>query len=1057
MLVAQQNAYQRRASSPNESLESGTDQQQSIHPLRPATPTGSTSTTMNGMRLSTNNSSNTSTSRSVSFRPARFIKATPTATNYDQVSNDMKRFVQSFDNYNQKLYVEGYLFKHNPTESSRTRCFAELCGSTLSMWDAEIQSQRVMPQYIIISAEAVVEQQDKRMFMLQLNTSSSKQQQKIIYLEASDESTLLRWISAIQLACFEKNKLHLIFTQKLLLRHFDPSVEMQQNTKWDANWQVSICGSDWQKQYITVGTISGHQHQQQHRNTKLFGSGNKSSLGTGQGNEPRLVFMDTKKSKSATLTMTSITHAYAIYPESPQLIEKSCIMRIDGLVLRKGSKNAEEGHVLVMADHCQDMATGLLAIFDACKMHGRPEQLITDPTHEQSLNYGDSGSARLFLETEDVVSFIDQHNHHKGISINTVFMEALNKKLSEPIRPSGAGMRANSLPLITVACEDGTSSVSSNSETPFVPLRQRSASADLLAAYSSDNDNDDDNNESGQRQPGASRNRRPSGDSRFKFSRQVADSSDESEEEDDDEEEDDEEESDSDDEPIAKTRSQLASRAGSTVGLSFTSNDKSDSLIPDFDFGNGFDVPRSSASNSGGISTARGSDNTLGSSSPLLDTCQSDFDNLVVSNSTSTNRKSSFSSTLQKDDSFQQRQKQQQYSQQQQQQQQASSSLFGDFSLSMDFDKYMDSKASFSSEAARKYSLPSNVKLSVERESIDRQSSSGGGSSSGSSFFGHLSPSVDYARRRRSSWDHQQNPHWMDEYEYDDSFFKRSIDRQQQQHSYQRHPYDVEHGGGGGQYEDNDDNTPMIPALTDHFAPQNSLLDTYLGDQLTAKEQIEYCRATGQPLIQVEDTKPQVPNGGFVGAISRRERNRKEGNNIRVNERVQQHHVDRNLLEREKERRIFEQRQQQWVKYHQQQQIIMYNNGYMPGPPPPPSGMPMMYPGAIPGTGPPPSLHPYMAGPPPPQPISMGSPLTPTSPMSPGPHYMIPPGAMGPPQGLRPNGPRSPSMSSPAAPNSRRSSRPLLDSIEDDSAVMMTRYNNNSNSSNNRPILRTKD
>ncbi|KAI9253515.1 hypothetical protein BDA99DRAFT_520017 [Phascolomyces articulosus] len=105
--------------------------------------------------------------------------------------------------------------------------------------------------------------------------------------------------------------------------------------------------------------------------------------------------MDTKKSKTPLMTMTSITHAYAIYPELPQLIEKSCIMRMDGWILRKGAKNPEEGHVLLMADHCQAMLNGLLAMFDAYKMHGRPEHLITDPTEKESLHYGDAGSPRL--------------------------------------------------------------------------------------------------------------------------------------------------------------------------------------------------------------------------------------------------------------------------------------------------------------------------------------------------------------------------------------------------------------------------------------------------------------------------------------------------------------------------------------------------------------------------------------------------------------------------------------------------------------------------------------
>ncbi|OBZ80730.1 hypothetical protein A0J61_11221 [Choanephora cucurbitarum] len=116
---------------------------------------------------------------------------------------------------------------------------------------------------------------------------------------------------------------------------------------------------------------------------------------------------------------------------------------------------------------------------------------------------------------------------------------------------------------------------------------------------------------------------------------------------------------------------------------------------------------------------------------------------------------------------------------------------------------------------------------------------------------------------------------------------------------------------------------PMIPPLGDHFAPQNSLLDTYLGDQLSAKEQIEYAKATGQPLIQVSK-KETGTKGGLVGVISQREKDRKEGTGYRVAERVHQHHAQQDRFEKEKERRLLEQRQQQFMKH----QMLLYANGY---------------------------------------------------------------------------------------------------------------------------------
>lgn len=123
--------------------------------------------------------------------------------------------------------------------------------------------------------------------------------------------------------------------------------------------------------------------------------------------------------------------------------------------------------------------------------------------------------------------------------------------------------------------------------------------------------------------------------------------------------------------------------------------------------------------------------------------------------------------------------------------------------------------------------------------------------------------------------------------------------------------------------DDYEQDGPLIPSLNDHFAPRNSLLDTHAGEQLSAREQIEYARATGQPLIQMP-SKPRPPKGGLVGVISQREKSRRQGNGMRVAERVNQHHVDR--FEREKERRIMEQRQQQYMKHQ-----VKYRNSITGG------------------------------------------------------------------------------------------------------------------------------
>jgi hypothetical protein len=302
--------------------------------------------------------------------------------------------------------------------------------------------------------------------------------------------------------------------------------------------------------------------------------------------------------------------------------------------------------------------------------------------------------------------------------------------------------------------------------------------------------------------------------------------------------------------------------------------------MPDFDFGNGFDSDRRGSSSSSSILHSRGPSPTSSSiitrtssqqkqqqrSAKELPQHSSGSSSTTSSsgNSGSTNKRSAPTPP-------------------------PSSSLFGDFSLTTDFSKYLDPNSTVSRLSApdRKYSLPSNVKLyGTAPKGGPRTSDSTG---------------LD---RRSSSWN---------EYGWD----TRSPRGDYLDDDYLGDEYDEDRTTTGEDDYDSDDpeydqDGPLIPSLNDHFAPRNSLLDTHAGEQLSAKEQIEYARATGQPLIQVP-SKPKAPKGGLVGVISQREMSRRQGNGSRVTERVNQHHANR--FEREKERRILEQRQQQYMKH----------------------------------------------------------------------------------------------------------------------------------------------
>jgi hypothetical protein len=772
----------------------------------------------------------------MSIRPSRFIKAaTPTSpatpisepslVNSDtvQLSSEMNAFVRLFDTFTQKIYTEGYLMRQNNNSSSeekpRTKVFAELSGSTLTLWDAEVVGSTVMPTYIQITDATTVqsistktEDGKRKKHSFSICFKDKKATSSVIF-ETSDNSTMVRWVTAIRLSCYEKQKLHQLFTLRLLQSptssvssSSDSTVENKKNNY--TYLQVRISGntacSTWQKYWVVVD-------KKDERHSKRFG---KKSLSSGDLLEStvRISLYETKKSKTPVLILNKITHAYAVYPESTQLIEKGSMIRIDCHVQ---GKQQEESHCWLMADNSRQTIQWLLSVYDAFKLYGRPECLSVNASQPQSLNFGepvqdaDAVHPRLFLEADEVIPTMDVEPIPNA-QVEKIFIDALLKKTAadshheQQLSRRPTTSRANSLPLITVVEPRADSDEITNTSISSSP----------------DTDSNNNKQDDFEDEPAS-----------FKFARQVADSSDESED-DYDEADEDEEEQDSDDEPIGKKNN---SDKQSTQ-LDAPPKSLAESLIPDFDFGNGFDVPRNvtAAAVAAAVTASNATSPTYQSSGAENRTRHNstvsmflmDHDEEDVSNLSLHTRKVSMPAASRRDH----------------QSADSPSSLFGDFSLATDF---------------RKFSLP--VQFSESNSIYDD----------------------------RHSWDYE----WQQQ--EDEEVERKNI--------------------GDDESYDSDFDGPLIPSLGDNFAPQNSLLDTYLGEQLSAKEQIEYARATGQPLIQVSTKKQGAPRGGLVGMISQRERDRKEGNGFRVAERVNQHNADR--FEREKERRLLEQRQHQFLKH----------------------------------------------------------------------------------------------------------------------------------------------
>ncbi|KAI7899757.1 uncharacterized protein BX663DRAFT_459796 [Cokeromyces recurvatus] len=869
-------------------------------------------------------------SRTISVRPSRFIKASaPTFStsspmilnesnnNVSIHSTEMTSFIRLFDTYTQKMYMEGYLMKHNNSinllndhsedsdKKSRTKMYVELSGSTLTLWDTEIPGSNVMPNYFQIVDTITVHHPD-------LMTGSIKRRKYIFIIqnkkntlifEASDELSMTRWISAIRLSCFEKQKLHQLFTFRLLSgsnavtmnKPFESVLSPSASTlsildgtlTKNTFLQVRIPGTSiWQKYWVVIV-----DKRKDESRSKRFGKKSNTVI------EEQILLYETKKSKWPSWTLSCIKQAYAIYPESPQLIERGSMIRLECQIKpgkqndiqlgRKASISSkilsdhhDENFCWFMADRSQLTIQWLLAVYDTFKLYGGPEGLFNDPLNERALNFGEPVQdinkvvyPKLFLETDDVLQVMNT-SHISRQEIEDVLYSLISKRQTDPIvatrRPTG--IRANSLPLITVITTGALEDEQQEKKSEI--LNTDNKSLDVEDQYST----------------------------QFKFSQRVADSSDESDNDEEDEEDD---EIDSDDEPIGK-KSVVNEITTTPEAISTKKKIFTESFIPDFDFGNGFDVPKGltevTASSAVCQKSKRKGSHRSNSISTLLDLDNKytkDDDIFLSSLSLHTRKVSVPITTKLSKEHLQQRRSSLSLDNRNFAETRstlsspspspspspppasasaaaAASTLFGDFNLDMDFKKILDEPSDH-----RKYShLTTSVKLS----------------------------SMESSRSTLSS-----NHRWDNDWSEQDYFEEEEQEEKSQ--------YDDDY-----QTYNSDFDGPLIPSLGDHFAPQNSLLDNYLGEQLSAKEQIEYCKATGQPLIQVSTKKHSTPQGGLVGMISQREKDRKNGNGARVTERVNQHHAQlgQDRLERERERKLFEQRQQQFLKH----QIIMYNNGY---------------------------------------------------------------------------------------------------------------------------------
>ncbi|KAK4514613.1 uncharacterized protein ATC70_002213 [Mucor velutinosus] len=459
-----------------------------------------------------------------SAKPSNFIKPAPPQSNSSIVPQDMSVIQSLYENYSQKVYFEGYVYKKNDLtvdgksfgDPKWSKWYVELCGPVLTLWDTQTdQSENVMPQYINITDSNVElvgrSGEPGRENVFSLNSAGANR-----YLfDVPDFNTLVNWVCAIRLSCFECSKLQEIFTRSFVSRSAYADVLAKPMSKMEGFVQVRFSGTtEWQKYWVVVSDRKEEK--------KLFSKKSVQSRG-------QMMFYESKKAKSPVLTMVNVVQSYILYPESPQAIDLVTMFKVEGstfTVKLNGEQQpaASYSSALIMASTPKELVQWTIGTFDAFKLYGRPSRLNDDPLNINSLNFGEPKSdlPRLFLEVPEVAhlnfsdeTLLDNKAQFAGILLHKMQQQQqqpppppMHRQSQQPMGlihqiPSGAPMYNNQSPRPTSQRMSTYSSQSSSIRSPLPqPTQQQQQQQQRMNApapgrriYASDEGSDDDDEE----------------------------------------------------------------------------------------------------------------------------------------------------------------------------------------------------------------------------------------------------------------------------------------------------------------------------------------------------------------------------------------------------------------------------------------------------------------------------------------------------------------------------------------------------------------------------------
>ncbi|KFH40453.1 hypothetical protein ACRE_088810 [Hapsidospora chrysogenum ATCC 11550] len=349
------------------------------------------------------------------------------------------------NSHSNKLYHEGYFLKLDDQNSQgkpnpdRTwvECFAQLVGTVLSLWDAaELDAAgedgKVMPKFLNLTDASIkmieslpTRSSDEQPLQNILSISTAGRNRYLLHFNSHE--SLVQWTAAVRLAIYEYNCLQEAYTGALIAGKGKTlnniNVIMERARFKTEEWVLVRFGAGvpWRRCWGVINPPNEKEYAKLEKELKKRSPYDRSTVPVVKGD---IKFYDQKiegkkqKKVQPIATITDAYSAYAIYPQSKNLIDPSTLLKIEGnITIHSEPPSSSEGFVFIMPE-IRPMVSGfemllrfLFPTWDTFGLYGRPGKIVASILDARSLMFAMPKHRRYgYLEPVDVINLIADHS-----------------------------------------------------------------------------------------------------------------------------------------------------------------------------------------------------------------------------------------------------------------------------------------------------------------------------------------------------------------------------------------------------------------------------------------------------------------------------------------------------------------------------------------------------------------------------------------------------------------------------------------------------------------------